>query len=69
MNGINIPTAEDILSQNGYVQLRDFAENPVRSTVQEESIEENALRIAREKLEQQRELKRRVDRLVQQVLG
>lgn len=69
MNGINIPTAEDILSKNGYVQLKDFVENPARSTVEGGYMKEDILLLARQKLQQQRELKRRVDLLVQQVLG
>jgi hypothetical protein len=64
MNSFNIPSAEDIMRQNGYVSFKDFVKNPVAS-----SGDEDILRVAREKLERQRELKRKLDRIVQQVLG
>ena len=66
MNGIHIPTAQDILDGGGFIPLKDFLKNPV-SQGQEDIA--SILAFAREKLQRQRELKRRLDGIVEQVLG
>lgn len=62
MNGINIPTGQEILAQNGITSLQDFMQGP------DSSLKE-VISLARKKLEQQRRLKDVLDLIIKEVLN